>query len=1080
MADRIDEFKVTPPNLSGTISRPRLIGWVGAVGTPAKWLSAPPGSGKSLLAAQYARATRKRVCWYRLDPRDDDPAFFYARWGSVANSGSRTPRRVALPRVSGEDFADEAAFARRYFTAAIGSGVPASIFVFDDVHELSASERLKALAQFVALLGGKHEILFVGQDAAPREFFDLVASRKIALCNDTALAFDAEECDALAQRLRVSGTSGPKLATITGGHAGALVLACEFLRSTGGRHEGSPEVVSRIHQHMLERLLERMAPARRELLLQTALAPRFDAALAAALAGDDAARELDALVRQGILRYHASTRGDVYEAHGLVRQGARASLSARQGDAALHAHAMKTADLLEAHGHPEDAFELLMEFHAQERAAQVLEPLAAKQARSGEAALLSRAASLLDDSVLLRHPWLCFWVGRALQGIDEERARSWFERSYAGFAAANDASGMRIAAASVVIAFVIEYGDIRTLETWLRRHVEAGGEHPVEQGSAHEATLCMGVICAALNAGAYPATIDANAVTRRLQVLLDDATVWLTCDHAIEAARLLVDNARAFASRQQAQNMVLATRRHIDDADAGALQRGRWCLSAANAYLLDGKLGLAEQYLEQARLLVEQNGSRRLVFELAMHVVDAAQRRGDTTAAEAHLVQIEPIAATAPAAQRAEYARLTARVMLAQHKYVEGLHWADEALSAATLAGYAGAGARAFELERVYGLAANGRTEEAAQLAAVMASRLQGAQFVTMDSLAHCLRFLAGDRRDLDTLRHGLRQAESAGFVYLLARAGSCLPALCEIALAHQLNTSFVQRLIATNNVRPPKNAGPGWPWPVRIRTLGGFDLEIQGESYRPARKAQDKPLELLKLLICCQAMRRESVDKQWLAQRLWPDADEANARKSLDMTLSRLRRLLRDDAAIVASESRLAFSPTHIWTDVAPLLGALSRVSQLRDQRAAGHEVHRAAAAAEVAAVLEHFQGSFLPEDEGPSWLLAGREAIATAVRSTLLIAEALFEGDEDPRFADALERAFNADPTSEDLARALMRSLIRSCQHAEALRIYRRLRDMLSVVLGVAPAHETEQLRLQIHAGANAGIASTTSASN
>ncbi len=71
--------------------------------------------------------------------------------------------------------------------------------------------------------------------------------------------------------------------------------------------------------------------------------------------------------------------------------------------------------------------------------------------------------------------------------------------------------------------------------------------------------------------------------------------------------------------------------------------------------------------------------------------------------------------------------------------------------------------------------------------------------------------------------------------------------------------------------------------------------------------------------------------------------------------------------------------------------------------------------------------------------------------MRSTLLIAESLFEGDEDPRFVAALERAFNADPTSEDLARALMRSLIRSGQHAEALRIYRRLREMLSVVLGV-----------------------------
>ena len=147
--------------------------------------------------------------------------------------------------------------------------------------------------------------------------------------------------------------------------------------------------------------------------------------------------------------------------------------------------------------------------------------------------------------------------------------------------------------------------------------------------------------------------------------------------------------------------------------------------------------------------------------------------------------------------------------------------------------------------------------------------------------------------------------------------------------------------------------------------------------SYRPARKAQDKPLELLKLLICCQAMRRDSADKQWLAQRLWPDADDANARKSLDMTLSRLRRLLRDDDAIVASESRLAFSPnSRLDGHRTAARCAFPREPTSGPASAGGRVLHRAAASAEVAAVLEHFKGPFLPEDEGPSWLLAGREA--------------------------------------------------------------------------------------------------------
>jgi hypothetical protein len=245
----------------------------------------------------------------------------------------------------------------------------------------------------------------------------------------------------------------------------------------------------------------------------------------------------------------------------------------------------------------------------------------------------------------------------------EEQARGWFERSYAGFAASQDVAGMRIAAASVVIAFIIEYGDIRTLDTWLRRHVDAGGELPIEHGCAHEATLCMAVTCAALNAGSYPATVDSSAVVYRLQVLLDDASAWLTRDHAVETARLLVDHARVFGNREQAQNMVLAMRRHTDDASAGALQRGRWYLSAADAYLADGKRDTAERYMRDARTLAEQSGSRRLAFDIAQHDVNAAQSKGDLKVAMDHLANLESlVVVNGTPAQRAGYARLTARI----------------------------------------------------------------------------------------------------------------------------------------------------------------------------------------------------------------------------------------------------------------------------------------------------------------------------------------------------------------------------------------------------------------------------------
>ena len=263
----------------------------------------------------------------------------------------------------------------------------------------------------------------------------------------------------------------------------------------------------------------------------------------------------------------------------------------------------------------------------------------------------------------------------------------------------------------------------------------------------------------------------------------------------------------------------------------------------------------------------------------------------------------------------------------------------------------------------------------------------------------------------------------------------------------------------------------------MRVRTLGGFELEVAGKRYRPGHKAQDKPLELLKLLICCQAMGRDSADKDWIGERLWPDADVANARKSLDMTVSRLRRLLKDDDALQSLERRLQLSPAHVWTDVGPLLRALSLAGEQRDAKQSGRAAPRAAST-DIAAVLVHYRGPFLPDDEDLPWIIAGREAIKTAVRSALLTADLLQAGRNDLSLVGALELAFAADPTSEDLARALMRALLRGGQLGEALRVYRRLREMLSIILGVKPTRETEQLRESIHAAAPSGSVASDAA--
>jgi LuxR family transcriptional regulator, maltose regulon positive regulatory protein len=60
--------------------------------------------------------------------------------------------------------------------------------------------------------------------------------------------------------------------------------------------------------------------------------------------------------------------------------------------------------------------------------------------------------------------------------------------------------------------------------------------------------------------------------------------------------------------------------------------------------------------------------------------------------------------------------------------------------------------------------------------------------------------------------------------------------------------------------------------------------------------------------------------------------------------------------------------------------------------------------------------------------------------------------------------ERATDADPIAESLYRRLMQLHLSLGQPAEALRSYRRCRDMLSIMLGLAPSAETERLAREI----------------
>ena len=1049
-------LKTSPPSLANVVVRARLIDALADLVAPAKWLQAPSGTGKSTLAASYVDRTARPAAWYRFDDRDNDPAFFYREFAQAVEAQLRLS--APLPKFSSDDHAEPLQFARRFFTALTKHLKARSVFVFDDVHQLTADSMLASLACLVDLANERIEVLLVSEPSTPAAFFDAIAARRLALLNDVDLHFDASECKAMTASLRIDDAQREKMAVLTGGHAGALVLACELLRNKDPSSALGLETVERIHSHLLSKLVERMPPERGQLLMNTAYVTQITRAIAAKLAGSESAQQLDALVEAGLLRRVGTEATEAFEAHGLVRQGMRALTQARLGQADAHALAERTATTLIEERQAEAAFALLVEMGSTKRALETLQQLAELYAAQGQTDLLMASIAELPPAEVQGNAWLCFWAGQALLRVDEDQARVWFGHAYAAFEASSNAYGMRLAAACIVTAFGLETGDLRELDLWIQRHERAGGDEPVEAGDRFEASLLMGVVCAAF----VRATSPSNTVIARMRSLIDSNSCWLSGDQRVQAARLLIEHGIVFANREQGQVFILATRFLIDQTFGGSLHRGRWLIAAAQTLFDSGKAAEAKKVLDEAQLLAAQSNSVRLSFELGLFVADYWMKAQEFDQAESTIRSLEDLASKIPPAQRAAYTRTNARLLLLQQRLPEGLRWAEEAKRMALAAGYSGANLRMFEIELVYAFAANDRLPEAIEL--VRDIELNPRE--PLSALEHCLCFLRDGRHDLESLRIGLAMAREIGFLNLLDRARGPLAQICESALANDIERDFVLRLISIKKITPPPNAGPSWPWPVHVRTLGGFRLDIDGTRYQPSHKAQDKPLELLKLLVTCQTLGRHSADKVWAAERLWPQADGENARKSLDMTVGRLRRLLSRDDAILSNEGRLQLSPLHVWTDITPFLRALSNASAHRDEHIAGKRSNVEEATASVTAVLEHYTGPYLADEDGPPWLLAGREAMASAVRHALITADALLDGTSDHLLIPALEKAFAVDPTSEDLARSLMQAHLRQGHNSEVVRVHRRLRETLSLMLGIAPSAETDHIRQQAYA--------------
>ena len=178
--------------------------------------------------------------------------------------------------------------------------------------------------------------------------------------------------------------------------------------------------------------------------------------------------------------------------------------------------------------------------------------------------------------------------------------------------------------------------------------------------------------------------------------------------------------------------------------------------------------------------------------------------------------------------------------------------------------------------------------------------------------------FMARGRAQLPRWRPRGRGLRSLSAAMALGREHGCvnsqvwIPAvmarLCSRALEAGIEVDYVRALVVKRELVPesPPVDVEAWPWPIKIFTLGRFEVLLDGEPVRFCARSSANPWPAQGADRVRRSHRARGSRAGWALARVEGDA----ARAALATTLHRLRGLLGREQSVLRQEGQLSLDP--------------------------------------------------------------------------------------------------------------------------------------------------------------------------